>query len=1090
MLRIILTALCVRTEVPVGRFEIFAVLPGTSAWDALRRFDERHPLGAYGPEVGGVDVPDSVLPNLVVIPPDQLARRWRDVLPPDVAVYLNFALLHSAPVLALHDVPEAALAEIAAAADASLMPTEPPLWVPYLPPRERPLVFAVAARLTGDDHADRPAGGISGHLDRARDVGFSPDGSTLASLGAGTVKIWDLASGRCTATAWADGDRVRFAPDGRTVLVLSHVGGVLLDARSGAELARVRSRDTWFSPDGSYLATVDHSADASRVVEVAGRRLSDIDHSGDMLHVLDLRGGEEVLAIPGTFASFALHGPGLVVAAPVGLEQRLRGDIGVCTVYRSGRGEVATRLPGRYPTFGPGGTVLTVLDNGAALWDGRSGRRLRSMPFEGALDVSALPGERPILFARAGTVAIRDRWNQYGVWKATSGQRLCSVRGSRLVDVPRAPLMVGVGADTVAVDARTGEERYRLDADEVRAHPAGSLLATTRHAWWSVPGIDSTVFEKRTSVVAAASGEPMFDVPGIEPRFSPDGRLLVTLRDDSRIELWEAGTGRHAGSVTEIRVLSRAFRGEGGGMGPGDGEPTMAPVSRYAEVVAPAAVSPATPFKITAQLVRQPPEDVPEAPPIEVAPTIDEAGRPTGAEPVLAVVYASAAFEVTSPARAEIPVPADADSPVVEFALRARADAEGPHAVNVVLWQGSSVLGQVVAVVRITRVPGVPFLRRTSVSVATPAETDPPDVVITVNRTTYQGRDTLHYTYRWQTEHWPVAEAGQVELRSSASEWLAGEFAKLSAASVGAAHGAVGERGIEIIGENLYRELFTEELRAFYRRFAPMARSVLLYSNEPWIPWELVRPWSDDPDDDSDDFLCARFDFARWYYSDAGRSPRPRLDVRQIGPVVPATNLVAALREGRYLDDLPARWPPVTLSQPTPVRAADVLNLMGDGRTHIFHFATHGVTPTDRDGPATIELDQGPLKTEELVGPRVARGLRAAAPLVFVNACHSGHQSVALVRDDGWVQRLLDLGCSAFIGANWAVDDELAADFAIAVYDRLVAGGTVAAAVREARTELRRRDPDNATWLAYSLYAHPHLVVHPIPSDNPSGGTG
>jgi hypothetical protein len=404
----------------------------------------------------------------------------RDLMPPDVTAYLNFALLHGAPLLTLHDVPEAALAEIAAAADASLMPTEPPLWVPYLPPRERPLVFAVPAPSIDDDHAGGPAGRSSGHLDRACDVGFSPDGSALASLGAGTVKIWDFASGTCTATAWAEGDRVRFAPDGRTVLVLSYGGGVLLDARSGAELGHVPSRDAWFSPDGSQLATVDHSADASRVVNIDGRRLSDINHNGDMLHVLDLRSGEEVLAVPGTFASFAPRGPGLVVAAPVSLEQRARGETGVCMVYRSGQDAVATRLPGRYPTFAPGGAVLTVLGNEAALWDAASGHRLRSMPFEGALAVSALAGERPILFVGA-MVAIRDRWDRYGVWNAASGQRLYSVHGYRLLDVPRASLMVGIGGGMVVVDARTGEERYRLDADEARAHPAGSLPRRGRY---------------------------------------------------------------------------------------------------------------------------------------------------------------------------------------------------------------------------------------------------------------------------------------------------------------------------------------------------------------------------------------------------------------------------------------------------------------------------------------------------------------------------------------------------------------------------------------------------------------------------------
>jgi len=96
-----------------------------------------------------------------------------------------------------------------------------------------------------------------------------------------------------------------------------------------------------------------------------------------------------------------------------------------------------------------------------------------------------------------------------------------------------------------------------------------------------------------------------------------------------------------------------------------------------------------------------------------------------------------------------------------------------------------------------------------------------------------------------------------------------------------------------------------------------------------------------------------------------------------------------------------------------------------------------------------------------------------------MNACHSGRQAVSLTRADGWVERCLDMGCRAFLGANWEVNDQLAAQFAIEVYDRLVRGSTIARAVREARLLIRARDESNPTWLAYSLYAHPNMIVRP-----------
>jgi CHAT domain-containing protein len=165
---------------------------------------------------------------------------------------------------------------------------------------------------------------------------------------------------------------------------------------------------------------------------------------------------------------------------------------------------------------------------------------------------------------------------------------------------------------------------------------------------------------------------------------------------------------------------------------------------------------------------------------------------------------------------------------------------------------------------------------------------------------------------------------------------------------------------------------------------------------------------------------------------------------------------------------------------PLPVRRRkDVTALLTSGRAQVLHFASHGVLRSDDGGIASIVLEDGVLKAEEIVGDEIAIGLRAATPLVFMNACHTGRQMISLTRPDGWVERCLDLGCRGFLGANWEVNDELAARFAIEVYGRLVAGQTIAHAVREARGELRKLDNSNPTWLAYTLYAHPNMKLRP-----------
>jgi WD40 repeat protein len=96
-------------------------------------------------------------------------------------------------------------------------------------------------------------------------LAFSPDGKTLASAGAGGVKLWDPKSGKETLSLEADGKTraggaVAFSPDGK-VLATNAVGnGVkLFDPATGRELKALAdsqgAKALAFSPDGNSLAT-------------------------------------------------------------------------------------------------------------------------------------------------------------------------------------------------------------------------------------------------------------------------------------------------------------------------------------------------------------------------------------------------------------------------------------------------------------------------------------------------------------------------------------------------------------------------------------------------------------------------------------------------------------------------------------------------------------------------------------------------------------------------------------------------------------------------------------------------------------------
>jgi hypothetical protein len=285
----------------------------------------------------------------------------------------------------------------------------------------------------------------------------------------------------------------------------------------------------------------------------------------------------------------------------------------------------------------------------------------------------------------------------------------------------------------------------------------------------------------------------------------------------------------------------------------------------------------------------------------------------------------------------------------------------------------------------------------------------------------------------------------------------------------------VADRRLAAKGAYLTETLMPPELRDTMWALRDKLTSIIVQSEEPWIPWELCRlVGKEDGKTVEGPFLCEAFAITRWLPGLGFKRP---LRVNNLALVVPGdSGLPLATAERDYVLSLAAAGRTVTAIDPT---FTTVQEAFAAGSYDAWHFTGHGVSKAaNPDASAIVLAGDESLSPEDVSGQAANVGL--SHPLVFINACQVGRSGMALTGIGGWARRFVQVGAGAFIGAYWSVYDEPAFDFAKEVYARLLAQMPIGEAVRAARIAVRAEgDP---TWLAYTVFADPLASVEAIPA--------
>ena len=346
----------------------------------------------------------------------------------------------------------------------------------------------------------------------------------------------------------------------------------------------------------------------------------------------------------------------------------------------------------------------------------------------------------------------------------------------------------------------------------------------------------------------------------------------------------------------------------------------------------------------------------------------------------------------------------------------------------------------------------------------------------------------ISYDFDFESEELGILiAASSPPLHADRDAWVAQLFAEIEQRWLGSGEDSDAFlQEMRAYGSSLFSELMPLSIQEALWEHRGAISAIQVLSSEPFVPWEIVH--LKEPGGSlhpSEDYFLGSMGLVRWLH---GSWPPSEIHVRpgRVKAVVPFYPESTPFRLPQAEAELGFMQTTFGADQIAPTARAFRDLISQPGSFDLLHFAGHGTAEQSSVGQAKLMMEgriEGTSYVPEYINATTVsefanlRGQDGNRPIVVLNACQVGRLGYQLTSIGGFAAAFTGRGAGAFVSSLWSVGDRPARTFTETWYNQLLSGQSVTEATIAARSAARAAG--DATWLAYTVYAHPHAVVVP-----------